>query len=77
MRRKYNLSRMFPNYRYLNKITIKDKLPIPNINDLLDECHGVAYFTKLDPKLGYIQIILREEDIPKITFRTHKGHYDS
>jgi len=67
---------MYPNYRDLNKTIIKDKLSIPNIDELLDELQGVAYFKKLDIKSRYHQIILRKEDIPKISFRTHEGHYD-
>jgi hypothetical protein len=62
-----------PDYKDLNKITIKDKFLIPNIDELLDEIHGVAYFTKLDLKSGYHQIILRKEDIPKINLEHMKG----
>ena len=62
--------------RQLNKVTIKNKYPIPRINDLFDQFQGAIHFSKIDLISGYHQLRVRDSDIPKIAFKTWYGHYE-
>jgi hypothetical protein len=68
--------RMCVNFKGLNKLTIKNKYPLPRMDDLIDRLSRAKYFTKLDLRSGYHQIRIKTEDIPKTGFRTRFGHYE-
>ncbi|GJR18027.1 putative reverse transcriptase domain-containing protein [Tanacetum coccineum] len=68
--------RMCIDYRELNKLTIKNRYPLPMINDLFDQLKGSQYFFKIDLRSRYHQLRVHEDDIPKTAFRTRYGHFE-
>ncbi|GKB28279.1 putative reverse transcriptase domain-containing protein, partial [Tanacetum coccineum] len=68
--------RMCIDYRELNKLTVKNRYPLPRIDDLFDQLQGSSTYSKIDLRSGYHQLRVRDEDIPKTAFRTRYGHYE-
>ena len=63
-------------YRQINKVTVKNKYPLPRIEDLFYQLKGAGVFLKIDLRSGYYQLRVKEADVPKTTFRTRYGHYE-
>ena len=63
-------------YKALNKITVKNRYPLPRIEELLDRLHGARYFSKIELHFGYHQIRVRESDIAKTAFVTRYGSFE-
>ena len=76
VKKKYGSFRMCIDYRELNKLTVKNRYPLPRIDDLFDQLQGSRVYSKIDLRSGYHQLKVRESDIPKTAFRTRYGHYE-
>ncbi|KAK8939259.1 hypothetical protein KSP39_PZI011311 [Platanthera zijinensis] len=76
VKKKEGSLRLCVDYRELNKLTIKNKYPLPRIDDLFDQLVGARIFSKIDLRSGYHQLRIREEDVFKTAFSTRYGHFE-
>ena len=76
VRKKDGTLRLCIDYRQLNRVTIKNRYPLPPIDDLFDQLRGARVFSKIDLRSGYYQLKIRSDDVPKTAFRTRYGHYE-
>ena len=68
--------RLCNDYRNLNQVTVKNKYPLPRVDDLFDQLQGAQVFSKIDLRSGYHQLKNAKEDIQKTVFRTRYGHFE-
>ena len=76
VKRKDGTLRLCIDYRELNKVPVKNKYPLPRIDDLFDQLQGAQYFSKIDLRSGYHQLLIREADVSKTAFCARYGHYE-
>ncbi|KAL0551919.1 hypothetical protein IC582_011012 [Cucumis melo] len=76
VKKKDGSMRLCIDYRELNKVTVKNRYPLPRIDDLFDQLQGATVFSKIDLRSGYHQLRIKDGDVPKIAFRSRYGHYE-
>ena len=76
VKKKDGTLRMCIDYWQINKVTVKNKYPLPRLYDLFDQLKGASVFSKIDLRLGYYRLQVKEVDVPKTAFRTRYDHYE-
>ncbi|KAL4038316.1 hypothetical protein IC575_001930 [Cucumis melo] len=76
VKKKDGSMRLCIDYRELNKVTVKNRYPLPRIDDLFNQLQGATVFSKIDLRSGYHQLRIKDGDVPKTAFRSRYGHYE-